>query len=107
LPGFWVDSVLPASCRQNKIGTASKMLAARLPPFRQCARTGVNSVFAGQLLNAENRGGPQSVAPAIHATQAILAGAGTISVHGRQKFLFIKGRGGSKTVTMIFYCERR
>ena len=41
------------------------------------------------------------------AVQTIFAGAVTISVHGRQKILFIKRRGGSKTVTMISYCERR
>jgi len=69
-----------------------------------CGRDGV---FAGQLLDAENRGWPQLVTPATNAAQAILAGAGTISVHARQNFLFIKGRGGSKTVTMIPYCERR
>jgi hypothetical protein len=62
----------------------------------------------GMVQNASGLAESEFGAPlAANAVQTILVGARTISVHGRQKKIFIKGRGGSKTVTMIPYCERR
>jgi len=62
LPGFWVDSVLPASAGRTKLELPARCWQHVYRPFGNALVPGVNSVFAGQLLNAENRGGPQSVA---------------------------------------------
>jgi len=100
LPGSGFDSVLrdPAgrtnwNCQQDAGSTFTA--------FRQCARTGVNSVFCGQLLNAENRGGRNSVAsPAFTPLKRFLRVPEQYPSMARKIFVY-KRTGRSKTVTMI------
>jgi len=96
-----VTGVLPASCRPEQNWITPARCWQHVYALSAMRRTGVNSVFAGQWLNAENRGGPQSVATGPFTPLKHSCGCRTISVHGRQKFLFIKRTGGSKTVQMI------